>query len=226
MTLPTWSHCSPTLNRIDILEQAVRLSLQQTCLAEEIIIVDAGNQLDTNRARIEAVFAMTVRAEVARRKPFDESLLSCCPAEDLDASCRFSRQGMNVMVEAARVHHSEAAAGRIKRRQAITLSLINRAAFVVQKGARPACDIPAHYLLYLRRVVAEFLKDGLSRCFTFPQFLGAISAFGPTVTIFHHGRADFDDGYPARQMRVLRWPQTPYPASVPTAPLSPQNHKG
>jgi glycosyltransferase involved in cell wall biosynthesis len=371
MTL-TWSHCIPTLNRIDILEQAVRLSLQQTCPAKEIIIVDAGNQLDTNRARIEAVFAahqgpkpalhylaspvksltnqrniatqratgdilflfdddtlmfpdcaeqvlkvyaadgahqiaagmasntpdipgaaqvsdgdrkvtgvtkaslrdhpalrwvwdhiflmraashfiaydtprrleapqvvtvggaqilrvpllsgyaMTVRASVARAEPFDAALLSYSPAEDLDASYRFSRHGMNVLIETARVHHFEAASGRIKRRQAITLGLMNLAAFVAQKSAAPARDIPAYYLRYLRRVVAEFLKDLLSKRFTFPQFLGALSAFGPTIAIFRHGRTDFDDWYRTQQMRVLGWPQP----STPSTFTSPQNHKG
>ena len=372
MTLPTWSHCIPTLNRIDILEQAVRLSLQQTCPAKEIIIVDAGNQVDANRARIEAVFAahqgpkpalhylaspvksltnqrniatqratgdilflfdddtlmfpdcaeqvlkvyaadgahqiaagmasnipdipgaaqvsdgdrkvtgvtkaslrdhpalrwvwdhifmmraashfiaydtprrldapqtvtvggaqllrvpllsgfaMTVRADVAQREPFDAALLSYSPAEDLDASYRFSRHGMNVLFESARVHHFEAASGRIKRRQAITLGLMNLAAFVAKKSARPSRDIPAYYLRYARRLLAEFLKDGLSRRFTFPQFLGALSAFGPTVAIFRHGRAGFDDWYRAQQMRVLGWPQP----SMPSTFTSPQNLKG
>lgn len=371
MTLPTWSHCIPTLNRIDILEQSVRLSLLQTCPPMEIIIVDAGDKVDANRARIEAIFAahpgpttlhylaspvksltqqrniatqhatgdilflfdddtlmfpdcaeavlktyaadtrhqiaagmasntedipgaaqvsdadrkvtgvkgsglrnhpslrwvwdhifmmraashfiaydtprrlyapetvtvggqsllrvpllsgyaMTVRAGVARREPFDTSLLSYSPAEDLDASYRFSRHGMNVLIEAARVHHFEAAAGRIKRRQAITLGLMNLAAFVAQKSARPTRDIPAYYLRYARRLLAEFLKDGLSRRFTFPQFLGALSAFGPTVAIFRHGRTGFDDWYRTQQMRVLGWPQPPSP----TASTSPQHLKG
>lgn len=371
MTLPTWSHCIPTLNRIDILEQAVRLSLLQTCPPKEIIIVDAGDRLDQSRARVEAVFAahpgpttlhylsspvksltiqrniatqratgdilflfdddtlmfpdcaeavlktyaadtqhqiaagmaantpdlpgaaqvsdadrkvtgvtkaslrdhpvlrwvwdhifmmraashfipydtprrldppqsvtvggtrvlripllsgyaMTVRAEVARAEPFDASLLSYSPAEDLDASYRFSRHGMNVLFESARVHHFEAAASRIKRRQAITLGLMNLAAFVAQKSSRPARDVPAYYLRYLRRLVAEFLKDLLSRRFSFPQFLGAVSAFGPTVAIFRHGRTGFDDWYRAQQMRVLGQPQPPAPASF----TSPQNQKG
>jgi GT2 family glycosyltransferase len=57
MTLPTWSLCIATLNRIDILEQAVRLSLAQTCPPKEIIIVDASADPVPHRARIEAVFA-------------------------------------------------------------------------------------------------------------------------------------------------------------------------
>ena len=382
MTLPTWSHCIPTLNRIDILEQAVRLSLLQTCPSQEIIIVDASDNVDRHRARIEAIFAahegpkpalhyiasplrslthqrniairravgdvlflfdddtlmfsdcaeailkiyaadtghkiaaasavntpdlpgaarvadddrkvtgsaairsgprdhpalrwiwdhvfmmnaashfiaydtprrlekpgtvtvgalrllrlpllpgyaMTVRAEIARREPFDSALLSYCPAEDLDATYRFSRHGMNVLCETARVHHFEAASGRIERRKAITLGLMNLASFVARKSARPVRDIPAYYLRYGRRLVAELLKDGLSRRFTFPQFLGALSAFWPTVAIFRHGRTGFDDWYQAQQMRVLDWPSVRpapvLPSAGPTASTSPHNHKG
>ena len=373
MTLPTWSHCIPTLNRIDVLEQAVRLSLQQTCPAKEIIIVDAGNQVEASRARIEALFAaqggpkpqlhylsspiksltnqrniatshatgdilflfdddtlmfpdcaeqvlkvyaaddrheiaagmaantpdlpgaaqvadsdrkvtgvtkasmrnhpalrwvwdhifmmraashfiaydtprrldppqtvtvgplqilrvpllsgyaMTVRASVARAEPFDAALLSYSPAEDLDASYRFSRHGLNVLIEAARVHHFEAAAGRIKRRQAITLGLMNLAAFVARKSARRGRDIPAFYLRYVRRLLAEFLKDALSRRFTFPQFLGALAAFLPTVAIFRHDPAGFDDWYRSQQMRVLGWPTSPPNPTVSSSSPSPNN---
>jgi glycosyltransferase involved in cell wall biosynthesis len=357
--LPTWSHCIPTLNRIDILEQAVRLSLAQTCPPIEIIIVDAGDDVEGRRARIGAVvaahpgpkpaldylaspvksltqqrniaidrakgdilflfdddtlmypdcaeaalrvfaadssgqiaaamaantpeppgqaavtdddrkvtgisgarraeledhwmmrlfwdrlfmmsatshfiayddpsrsalrpgtvtvgplqmlrvpllsgYAMIVRADVARKELFDAALLSYCPAEDLDASYRFSRHGLNILIETAHVHHFEAAGGRIKRRQATTLSLMNLAAFIAKKSAQPGRDIPAYYLRYLRRLLAEFLKDLFSRRLRFPQFLGAVSAFGPSVAIFRHGRDGFDDWYRTRQMQVLNW---------------------
>jgi glycosyltransferase involved in cell wall biosynthesis len=363
----TWSHCIPTLNRMDILAQAVRLSLDQTCPPTEIIIVDAGDEVDANRTRIEAIFAehqgpkpdlvylaspvksltrqrniaierargdilflfdddtlmfpdcaaeilkvyaaddqqqiaagmaqnvpdlpgkvqvadvdrkaigdaalrknglrdsplfawvwdkvfmmnalyhfvaydtpqrmtwpdmvtvgplyllrvpllsgfaMTVRAGVARKEPFDANLLSYCPAEDLDASYRFSRHGMNVLIETALVHHFEAAGGRIKRRQAITLGLMNVASFVAKNSSQRRQNIRSYYTRYLRRLLAEFLKDGLSRRYTFPQFLGALSAFWPSVSIFRHSRDGFDDWYRAQQRRVLKWPATdPGPVS-------------
>jgi glycosyltransferase involved in cell wall biosynthesis len=367
MTLPTWSHCIPTLDRIDILEQAVRLSVTQTCPPLEIIIVDASDAAEAHRARVEHIiaafegpqprliylaspvrslthqrnmaierargdilflfdddtlmfpdcaeqvlktfaadtkgeiaagmavntttlpgqatvadgdrkvtgsssvlktglrdapvfrwiwdnifmmnaashfiaydtprriekpdmvtvgplqllrvpllsgFAMAVRADVARKEPFDAALLSYSPAEDLDASYRFSRHGLNVLIEPARVHHFEAAAGRIRRRQAITLGLMNLAAFVAKKSAQPSRDIPAYYLRYVRRLMAEFLKDLLSRRFSFPQFLGALAAFGPSVAIFRHGRQGFDDWYLDQQRRVL----TQTASSGPRAP--------
>ena len=107
---------------------------------------------------------------------------------------------------------------------------MNLASFVARKSARPARDIPAYYLRYGRRLVAELLKDGLSRRFTFPQFLGALSAFSPTVAIFRHGRTGFDDWYQAQQMRVLDWPSVRpapvLPSAGPTASTSPHNHKG
>lgn len=377
--LPTWSHCIPTLNRIDVLEQAVRLSLAQTCPPIEIIIVDASDKVDAHRARIEAIFAadpgqtvlhylsspvksgsvqrniaigqargdilfifdddtlmfpdcaeailcgyaadpdhriaagmashtakmpgaqtlpdgdrkdsgssgaqhaslrehrllrwiwdkiflmnaashfiayddpprmepagpvtvgarqlfrlpvlggyaLTVRAGIARAEPFDPVLLSYSPAEDLDVSYRYTRHGFNVVFDGARVHHFEAASGRIKRQQAITLGLMNVASFVARKSARRSRDIPAYYLRYTRRLLAEFLKDGLSRRFTFPQFLGAISALGPSIAIFRHSHEGFDDWYRAQQMRVLGWSAaSAQPASEPNSSPSPHNHKG
>jgi hypothetical protein len=170
-------------------------------------------------------YAMTVRASVVRKEPFDGSLLSYSPAEDLDASYRFSRHGMNVLIETARVHHFEAAAGRIRRKQAITLGLMNLAAFVAKNSARLGRDIPAYYLRYARRLLAEFLKDLLSRRITFPQFTGALAAFGPTIAIFRHDLAGFDDWYRGQQMRVLGWPTLPpNPAfAPPVSPSSPDN---
>jgi GT2 family glycosyltransferase len=373
MTLPTWSHCIPTLNRIEVLEEAVRLSLEQTFLPVEIIIVDASENIDPHRARIEAIlamhpgqkpdliylqspvksltqqrniaierargdilflfdddtlmypdcaeaviktfavdsdrqiaaamalgvpqlpgharvdendrkvtgtvakrsslhdtkaaawiwnhifmmsavshfveydnprriepadmisvgplwllrvpllsgYAMCVRAEVARQEPFDPALVSYCPAEDLDASYRFSRHGLNVLIETARVHHFESATGRIKRRQAITLGLMNLAAFVARNSRNRNRDIPAYYLRYARRLLAEFLKDALSRRFTFPQFIGVISAFAPTVAIFRRARDGFDDWYRTQQMRVLNWPATSPPAAHAPSPSTP-----
>jgi GT2 family glycosyltransferase len=378
MTLPTWSHCIATLNRIDILEQAVRFSLTQTRPPIEIIIVDASDDFVSHRARIETLvetyegpqprlvylrapersltrqrnlaiaqatgdilflfdddtlmfpdcaeqilrtfaadaraeiaaamalntpalpgratigddgrkvigapkavrtkirelpviawfwdhlfmmsapshfiaydtprrmprpdmvqvgplhllqvpllsgFAMAVRAGVARKERFDDSLLSYAPAEDLDASYRFSRHGMNVLIETAQVHHYEAAAGRIKRKQAITLGLMNIASFVARNSARLARDVPSYYLRYARRLLAEFLKDGLSRRFTFPQFRGALAAFLPTVAIFRQGRDGFDDWYIGQQRRVLGWPAL-HPAPVPTTISAPQDKQG
>ncbi len=166
-------------------------------------------------------FAMCVRAEVARKEPLDAALLSYCPAEAFDASYRFSRHGLNVLIETARVHHFEAAAGRIKRRQATELGLMNIAAFVAKNSARPARDITSYYLRFLRRLLAEFLKDGLSRRFTFPQVMGALAALPATIAIFRHGRDGFDDWYRLQQMRVLNWPVPPHaPAPAPT-PLHP-----
>jgi glycosyltransferase involved in cell wall biosynthesis len=380
MTLPSWSHCISTLNRIDVLEQTVRYALTQTCPPVEIIIIDASDAWADHKARIEAIvstyegpqprltylpspvksltrqrnaaiaqasgdilflfdddtmmypdcaeeilrtfaadtdrqiaaamafntpnapgglalgdegrkvsggsplvktrvrelpvlswiwdkifmmsarshfvaydrprrmqrpdmvrigplfllqvpllsgFAMAIRADVARKEPFDDGLLSYCPAEDLDASYRFTRHGMNVLIETAKVHHFEAAVGRIKRKQAITLGLMNIAALVAKNSVSLARDIPAYYLRFVRRLLAEFLKDGLSRRLTFPQFRGAIAAFLPSVAIFRHGRAGFDDWYCDQQMRVLGWTTPPlHPAILPSASSSPQDNKG
>lgn len=359
--LPSWSHCIPTLDRIDILERAVRLSLAQSHPPTEIIIVDSGNNYALNRARIEAVlaaspqpapelqyvqgrmrsitvqreqaaaiasgevlfffdddtlmfpdcaaallsvyaadrqnriaaagashvpalpdagagdiarkdsarnqdrarsalaqtlgrwiwsevfmmnaarhfifydrprrhgsaadvaalgidglyhlpliagYAMTVRREVARLEPFDTTLLSYAPAEDLDASYRFSRHGLTVGVTGAHVHHFEAASGRIRRRQAITLGLMNVASFVARRSVNRPADIVAYYIMFLRRLFAEFCKDLLSRRFTFPQFLGACSALPRSIAVFRFQGDDFAGWYGDKQRDVLGQPSS------------------
>lgn len=150
-------------------------------------------------------YAMTVRSDVARIERFDPILLSYSPSEDMDASYRFSRHGLNVAVEGARVHHFEAAAGRIKRKQATALGLMNVASFVARKSSRPARDIPAYYLMFLRRVFAEFCKDLLSRRFTFPQLTGIALALPRSIGIFQRRKsADLDEWYRNQQLDILR----------------------
>ncbi|KKB83694.1 hypothetical protein VW29_13430 [Devosia limi DSM 17137] len=150
-------------------------------------------------------YAMTVRREVARTERFDPILLSYSPGEDMDATYRFSRHGLNVAVEGALVHHFEAASGRIKRKQATTLGLMNVASFVANKSSSPARDIPAYYLMFVRRLFAEFCKDLLSRRFTFPQFAGTVLALPRSIGIFRHrNRADFDGWYKQQQLDILK----------------------
>jgi len=150
-------------------------------------------------------YAMTVRRDVARIERFDPILLSYSPGEDMDATYRFSRHGLNVAVDGALVHHFEAASGRIKRKQATTLGLMNVASFVATKSSNPARDIPAYYLMFVRRLFAEFCKDLLSRRFTFPQLAGTVLALPRSISIFRQrNRADFDEWYRNQQMDILK----------------------
>ena len=53
----TWALCTPTLNRIDVLLLALGCALAQTRAPSEIVIVDAGDNWQENRARVEQLLA-------------------------------------------------------------------------------------------------------------------------------------------------------------------------
>lgn len=156
-----------------------------------------------HRQPVLAGYAMSVRRDVAQRERFDDALLSYSPAEDLDASYRFSRHGLNVSVAGARVHHFEAASGRIKRRQATTLGLMNTAAFVARKSTNHSRDVTSYYVMFARRLAAEFWKDLLSGRLSFPQLTGAAAALWPTIRILRYKGTDFTRWYEDRQLDVL-----------------------
>lgn len=53
----TWALCTPTLNRIDVLLLALGCALSQTRPPSEVIIVDAGDNWQADRARVEQALA-------------------------------------------------------------------------------------------------------------------------------------------------------------------------
>ncbi|AUH34975.1 glycosyltransferase family A protein [Paracoccus tegillarcae] len=52
----SWSLCIPTLNRIDVLELALRCALAQTRKPAQVIVIDAGDQPRANRDRLAPLF--------------------------------------------------------------------------------------------------------------------------------------------------------------------------
>jgi len=357
MTLPTWSHCIPTLNRVDILLKAVRLSLAQTCPPLELVIVDASTNWAENRTKVEPLleahpqvrliylpctvrsitvqrnlateaasgdilfcfdddtmmhpdcaetilkvyaadtegriagvtanndpvsplsteglerkssaidekakrgasvsrsrlmqwvwrevflmntlrlfvpydegrplapadeaarlgqpgltpvlsmigYAMTVRRSVALREPFEPHLLAYAPCEDTDATYRFSRHGLLVLTDRARLHHFEIAAARLKRRQVAALFLMNVAYFTRKHSNAPEKHRKRYFHLARRRILAEFLKDGLTRRFSFPQVAGTLYALRKAPEIFALTDAELGPRYEAMQREVLAW---------------------
>lgn len=149
-------------------------------------------------------YCMTVRREVARKEPFDSGLLAYCPGEDLDATYRFSRHGRLVIARDAHLHHFEAASGRLKRKQAITLALTNSAYFLRKNAECLTQAKRAYYVMILRRLIAEFLKDGLTLRMDFPQFRGAIAAIRLAPAIFRSSEPDFIEWYQDVQKTVLK----------------------
>ncbi|MDG4649647.1 glycosyltransferase [Roseibacterium sp. SDUM158017] len=119
-----------------------------------------------------AGYALTARRKVAVHEPFDGNLLAYSPAEDLDATYRYARHGLLVKSKAAKVHHVEAAAARLKRMQVTTLTLANIAYFVRAKSAARWKHTRRFHLMVVRRLLAWFLKDLLTLRLTFPNVRG------------------------------------------------------
>lgn len=151
-------------------------------------------------------YRMTVRRLVALREPFDGDLLAYSAAEDLDASYRFSRHGWNLQAPLAKLYHHEAIGGRLKRRQAVMLAVLNVAFFVRKRSARPARDITRFYIMVIRRILAEMLKDAAGRRWSFPQMRGVARAAILAPTIFAQGKEKVVSYHDALQRRVLGWP--------------------
>lgn len=116
---------------------------------------------------------MTVRRSALMREMFEPAFRSYCPGEDFDLSYRLSRIGVICKVPAARIYHHEVAASRIRREQELVLSICNAAYLLRKHSPDIARDRKRWAVLMSRRLVAEVLKDGLSRRWRFPQLRAA-----------------------------------------------------
>ncbi|MGL4234598.1 MAG: hypothetical protein ACRCSW_00850, partial [Tabrizicola sp.] len=106
----------------------------------------------------------------------------------------------------AKIYHHEAMAGRLKRQQSTMLSVLN-IAFLLRKHSRyPVRHTIQFYVMIARRLLAEFLKDLLSRRWRFPQFLGVVKSALMTIPIMRHDRATLGAFYDGVQRRVLGLP--------------------
>ncbi|RDC71779.1 glycosyltransferase [Rhodovulum sp. 12E13] len=147
---------------------------------------------------------MTVRRDVALKEPFEDSLLSYSPTEDIEASYRFQRHGALMRHPGARLFHLEAAAGREKRRKTAELTAMNWAFFIRRHSVDPVRDRRSYYRFLVRKIFAEFLKDGLAGRFAFPQALGMVHGAVAAPAIFRHGDDGLDAFFAELQKEVLR----------------------
>lgn len=119
---------------------------------------------------------MTARREALRREPFEPAFRSYSPGEDFDISYRLSRRGAICVAPEARIYHHEMAASRIRREQELVLSICNAAFLLRRHSPDLGRDRRRWSVLMARRLLAEFLKDGLSRRWRFPQLRAAARA--------------------------------------------------
>jgi GT2 family glycosyltransferase len=147
--------------------------------------------------------AMTVRRDVALAEPFDPALRYYAAFEDLDATYRYGRHGVSLRSGKARLHHFEAAGGRIKRQKVIIFQLLNMLIFL-KRHAQPINRWKGAYRRLLwRRLLGEFLKDGLSRRFDFPQVKGVLVVMGCWKDLWQRDPATIDECYPPFQKDII-----------------------
>lgn len=148
-------------------------------------------------------YAITVRRTVAEREPFDDGLVAYAAAEDLDATYRFSRHGFNVIATKARLHHLEAASGRIKRQNATTFGILNIAYFTRKRSPRPFGDGLRVVVMSIRMLLAELLKDLFSKRWPLPQVRGVLVALIHLPRVLLHSRARIQPWYEQLQLKIL-----------------------
>jgi GT2 family glycosyltransferase len=119
-------------------------------------------------------FCMTYRREIIAAENFEPLLRYYAPGEDLDASYRVSRKGLLLRACNAKVNHFSCSSGRINRFAAQALSILNQSVLLRKYSSNLGIGITRFYILGLRRLLAEFLKDLLSSRYTLPQFRGLL----------------------------------------------------
>lgn len=155
-------------------------------------------------ARLFQGYRMTFRRQAVLDEPFDELLRFYCPGEDIDASYRVSRRYLLVTAHGARVHHHAAAGGRIDRHRVTVLGALNQAALLRRHAADQAGARRRYFALMRRRLLAELLKDLLSRRLDLPQARGILKAWPGARRILSMTPEDLAAWYPGEQDRLVR----------------------
>jgi len=146
---------------------------------------------------------MTARREMLLEEPFEGALLSYAAVEDRDASYRFGRHGLIVQALAAPLHHSEVQMSRLKRRQVTAMHLLN-VAFITRKNTRaPLSHLGAVWIMTLRRLLAEFLKDAATKRWDFPQLQGVLIAMRHLPDLCRRKEPQLSAWYEGLQREIL-----------------------
>lgn len=146
---------------------------------------------------------MAYRRVLSEKEKFDTALRYYAAFEDLDLAYRLARHGALLRAGSARYHHFEAASGRIKREKIVTFQLLNMAVFLKRHAKDPDVFLGKYRIMLLRRLLSEFLKDGLSQRWRFPQVAGALNAMKHWREIWSRDAAEIDSWYPEFQKRIL-----------------------
>ncbi len=146
---------------------------------------------------------MTFRREVILQEGFEPLLLYYAAGEDVDACYRVSRHGLLVQALDANLCHVQSSGGRVSRLQSTTLTALNLALFLKRNSNDLWRSKKSFSKLMLRRLIAEFLKDLLSRRWTFPQMRGILVAKKYAKEVFSISEELLEEWYPSFQKRFL-----------------------
>lgn len=165
--------------------------------------------IETKAVNIEPIVLcrgcqMTFRRDIITRELFDSSLRYYAVTEDLDAINRVTRSGSLVLAEDAYLHHFSSSGGRFPRFLVSALSILNQACFLRKHSSDLGRDQYKFYWLSCRRIFADFIKDGLSGRFSFPQVRGDVYAAFQAQNIFQIADvSELDNIYPKMQKEIL-----------------------
>lgn len=164
------------------------------------------HHLDVSREVLFHGARMTFRRERISFSRFDPVLRYYCPYEDLDGSYRVSRSGCLATAKQARLYHHTSATSRLQRRRVAELGTLNQAALIRRHASDLSAARRAFWVLQARRVLAEALKDGLSRRFNFPQLRGVLAALPQARKIFTMEKGELERWYFVRQEEIVKGP--------------------
>lgn len=159
--------------------------------------------LDLSPMTFMSGHGLSVRRDIALAEPLERSLRYYAALEDLDASYRYGRHGIMLRANEARLHHFEVAGGRVKRQTATTFQLLNMLVFIKRNAECPSAWLGAYRRMLWRRLLAETLKDGLSRRRDFPQARGVLTAMRHWRKVWNTPVKDLDQWYPPYQRGIL-----------------------
>lgn len=166
-------------------------------------IPDGVSQLNVEPTLFLAGFRMTFRRSAILQNPFESLLRYYTAWEDVDASYRTSRHGLLLTALDAKIHHFYSASGRVSRLHIVALSSLNQAVCLRKYSLNLQRDICAFYFLMARRVLAEILKDLLTRRWSFPQIKGILIALRYSFKVFTLPTESLSKWYPHLQKRIL-----------------------
>lgn len=147
--------------------------------------------------------AMSVRRDIALAEPFETALRYYAASEDIDVSYRYARHGHLIHLPTARLHHFEAAGGRINRKKVIVFQILNVIVYLRRNANRPDDWIGRFRVMMYRRLLSEFLKDLLSGRFDFPQLRGVLLARRYWRQVWACPLNEIDTRYPELQRHIL-----------------------